>query len=79
MDDILKRGAGCHSNHMMRQAGLFKGIQLLLAFPSASHTGPVKDKEIDVNARKRRPPSLHPSKLMPGITAGLQKGVKFSS
>lgn len=44
VDNILKQGAGCHSNHMMRQAGLFKGIQLLLAFPSASH-GPAKDKE----------------------------------
>lgn len=30
VDNILKRGAGCHGNHMMRQAGLFKGIQLLL-------------------------------------------------
>lgn len=40
VDDILKRGAGCHGNHMMRQAGLFKGIQLLLVFLSA----PVQEK-----------------------------------
>lgn len=37
VDDILKRGACCHSNHMMRQAELFKGIQLPPVFPSASH------------------------------------------
>lgn len=43
VDVILKWGAGCHSNHMMRQAGLFKGIQLLLAFPSASHQSSEKD------------------------------------
>lgn len=40
VDDILKRGAGCHGNHMMRQTGLFKGIQLLLVFLSA----PVQEK-----------------------------------
>lgn len=51
VDKILKWGAGCHGNHMMRQAGLFKGIQLLLAFSSASRRSRGKDKE---DGKKRR-------------------------
>lgn len=45
---ILKQGAGCHGNHRMRQARLFKGIHRYCMCSRQLHTGLWETKEYTV-------------------------------